>query len=94
MHNTLSKIAGAREEGKDTPEMQQWVDKVSSKDYGLVKILIDSFLKDYKNAPFSRKVLKILHYLAEFSPTIVEEQFIPNKDFPKIISIYIVETKL
>lgn len=24
----------------------------------------------------------------------MEEQFIPNKDFPKVISIYIVETKL
>ncbi len=59
-----------------------------------MKILIDAFLQEYKNAEFAKKVLKVLHYLSLFSPAIVEEQFIPNQDFPKVISVYIVETKL
>ena len=94
MHATLTKIDKAKVEGKDTPEMEQWIETISSKDYGLVQILIDTFLQDYKNPDFAKKVLKILHYLSLVSPKIVEEQFIPNQDFPKIIAIYITETPL
>ena len=52
--------------------MQKWVDQISSKDYGLVKILILEFLSSFKSkADFAEKVLKVLHNLSILSPKIV-----------------------